>query len=485
MKILFIGNIANNAYLLAKFLREGGVEADVLCYNYYDIMGCPEWEDAEISGDWVDNEHPRWNDLKISGEGCPDWFVQGPMGLSIAYLLDKDPRVNEEIDMYNYRSRPGYAHKHLQFWRPSDWRFSCRRSPVLFFISFPFFLARCLAKFAESRFKRRFAFSSDVKALSDFDHKGELNVILRKHAERLKQLFSRYDIVQAHATDPIYPWVLGKRPYVALEHGTIRNISFQDNFIGEATRKSYLDADHVLITNADNLDAADRLGISQYTFLPHPVNEVSASDTDASALRKELSERLNSDYIILHPARQHWDEKLRHPDWEKGNDIFIRGFARFAKEVNPKAGAVFVEWGQKLKETKALLSELEVADRIVWVRPLPHIEMTRYIKACDIVADQFWLGAFGAITPKAMMCGRAVMLKLDEYVHRRAFPDLPPVLNAKTPDDVLEGLKRHCKDKSYRAGIERESSEWYWKHHSSKVITGKLIPIYENLICNH
>src|SRR5437870_3319428 len=48
LRVLHVGNIANNAYLNAKFLRRAGVEADVLAYNYYHVMGTPEWEELSI-----------------------------------------------------------------------------------------------------------------------------------------------------------------------------------------------------------------------------------------------------------------------------------------------------------------------------------------------------------------------------------------------------------------------------------------------------
>lgn len=50
-RILHIGNIANNAYNNVKLLNKAGLDCDVICYDYYHIMGCPEWEDADFDGD--------------------------------------------------------------------------------------------------------------------------------------------------------------------------------------------------------------------------------------------------------------------------------------------------------------------------------------------------------------------------------------------------------------------------------------------------
>ena len=45
-RVLHIGNIANNAYLNASILNVVGIDCDVLCYDCYHVMACPEWESA-------------------------------------------------------------------------------------------------------------------------------------------------------------------------------------------------------------------------------------------------------------------------------------------------------------------------------------------------------------------------------------------------------------------------------------------------------
>ena len=97
--MLHVGNIANNAYLVAKFLRRAGVDADVLCYDYYHIMGTPEWEELDIQHDWGDDFRPRFAPEDIGDYRRPDWFVQGPLRvvLLISWLgigaIEKKPLV--------------------------------------------------------------------------------------------------------------------------------------------------------------------------------------------------------------------------------------------------------------------------------------------------------------------------------------------------------------------------------------------------------
>lgn len=85
-RVLHIGNIANNAYHNSKMLNDIGMDCDVLCYNYYHIMGCPEWEDADFSGSPGDDNAPKWHRVRKRGYRRPKWFAQGRLQTCVAYL---------------------------------------------------------------------------------------------------------------------------------------------------------------------------------------------------------------------------------------------------------------------------------------------------------------------------------------------------------------------------------------------------------------
>jgi hypothetical protein len=89
-RVLHIGNIANNAYANAKLLIEAGFECDVICYDYYHIMGTPEWEDADFKNTLKDDFYPNWQKVNLNGFVRPKWFVQGPAYLCLAYLHAKN-----------------------------------------------------------------------------------------------------------------------------------------------------------------------------------------------------------------------------------------------------------------------------------------------------------------------------------------------------------------------------------------------------------
>ena len=260
-------------------------------------------------------------------------------------------------------------------------------------------------------------------------------------------------------------------PYIAYEHGTIRALPFEDSEAGRLCAATYREADQVLITNCDNIDAAEALELSRYRFIPHPVNERTLPNR---GFREELRKMCDADFVVFHPSRQHWEAR-RDPSWEKGNDVFLRGFAKFHKNGRHRAAAILVNWGATVEASRELIRELGIERRVHWIEPQPHLAMAEYIEASDVVADQFYLGAFGSTTPKAMFLERPVLLNLDEDRHRWAFPELPPVCHAETDEQVAVHLQRLADDPAYALDLGRRSKQWYEKWHSNQVVGNTLV----------
>jgi len=503
LRVLHYGNIANNGYLNAKALRALGVHADVLSHDYYHIMGCPEWEDAEVSGPWGDDFAPRWKGVATDFV-LPPWFFRGPL----------DHCLESAIAQFDVHDAIPASNRPVSFAESVEGKL---RSPgaAAFFASHPKIFA--ILRYVRRSLQRagttvRKPFSSWVRHGAGFqlqlseaekrqaqaneivselsrmfpDRIGQADgVDVLRHtslATKLRRLFDHYDIVHAYATNPIQVWLSGKRPYVAYEHGTIRQLPFEKTADGLCLAGAYRQADVTVITNCDNKLAAERLELDPFVFVPHPVNEEFLASTTASeTLRRKLQDEQAASFVLLHPSRQHWSEQ-RDPSLEKGNDILIRGFARVVKEVDPQMLLVMVDWGQMVDESKALLRELGCADRVLWIPPQPHRSFARWINASDAIADQFYLGAFGSLTPKAMACGKPVLLNLNEEMHEWCFERQPPVLNTKTPDDVFDALRRISTnpDECFRIGAE--SKAWYEAEHSMDVVAHRLTGVYERAL---
>ncbi len=491
LRVLHYGNIANNGYLNAKALRKIGIHADVLSHDYYHIMGCPEWEDAEIVAPWGDDFAPDWS-ASTSDFELPEWFFRGTLDacLDAAFSLNSESPADQRPV-----SRKKKANIASFLRTPKASAYFVRNRGVLELLQrLKRLVSHVLNKLRFSRLGGYLGDASNNNAITSTrvaqvldamfpTRKGQAKAgeIIRflVQAEKLRPLFDQYDIVQAYATTPILAWLSGVRPFVAYEHGTIRQLPFEETSDGVCLAGAYKQADTTIITNSDNKKAAQELGLSSYMFVPHPVNEEFLESGEASSdLRRRLQRDHDASFVLFHPARQHWSAQ-RDPSMEKGNDILIRGFARMVKEVDPRMLLVMVDWGQMVDESKALLKALDCSHRTIWIKPQAHRSFAHWINASDAIADQFYLGAFGSLTPKAMACGKPVLLNLNVEMHKWCFEEMPPVLNTKTPNEVFEALKRIVMNPEELRKIGAESRAWYQREHSMHLVAQRLVTAYE------
>ena len=451
---LHIGNIANAAYLNARMLNEAGIDCDVLCYEYYHIMGCPEWESAVFDPNGVDPDRPLWSRIDLHGFERPRWFAQGSLGSCIDYLIAR-----------RTKSERGDA-----LWRQLEREQADPEQPE------PSSANNGESNYSSAAIESRIgdlaaAFRSDFPLRPDQLSAEELAGTFFFSAQyfgRLRHLCSLYDVVIGYSTDGIVPLAVGKRPYIAYEHGTIRALPFEDNTDGRLCALTYSRADLSFITNCDTVIAAGKLQLEDYRFVPHPINEHVVAAPEPGSLRQQLCRDLGADFLVFHPSRQHW-EAQRHPSWEKGNDIFLKGFARFVKTARPRAAAILVDWGKTVAESRALIKELGIADHVLWIPPQNAAGMAAYIKASDVLADQFFLGAWGSTMPRALYLGTPAIIYVNESIHRWCFSEMPPIVNADSSDTVHAGLCRLA-DEGYRRELGAAGRAWYDQHHSNKII---------------
>jgi glycosyltransferase involved in cell wall biosynthesis len=461
-RVLYLGNVANNAYLTARILEGSGIDIDVLCSGNYSFMASPEWEELEgVAEAPIDMERPSWPASRRERFRRPAWFAQGPFLHASRYLIARREggvvRTRARRHALETRRRfvAGHTGRGLRWIRGMTARASADTKP---------------AKAAASDGSLPLADTDvDAYAASRGWSRGDVEALLR-----------HYDLVHAYGDEPAMPWVVGKHPYVAWEHGTLRHLPFQPTLHGRVTAASYRDADAVVITNADNRVAAERLGITRFRFLPHPVSEFMPDPRATQALRAELSARLGADFLVFHPSRQHWDES-RHPHFEKGNDFLIRALGVFLRE-RPRAAAVFVDWGATADASRALIAALGIADCVHWIPPQPGRSLARHIGACDVIADQFFLGAFGSTLPRTLYLERAAMIHLDADAHRWCFPELPPVINVQTPDDIAAALRRGYDDRRWLVQLGQQGRRWYDAYHSSGALATALLSLYGELL---
>lgn len=473
VRVLHVGNIANNAYLNSRILRGRGIESWVISNDYRHVMGCPEWEDACFR-EPIDQFEPRWDSVDLAGFVRPEWFVSGPAAdclskIESAMRPPSEPPVPEKAVIRVSRlagSVGRWVLAHSPFGRANQ---AARRMRG--------HLTRVASQLASSPYVSP-AVEAAIAAegvLPD-DYLGYLSVV-----PSWRRALSHFDVIIGYGTSGVYPMLCGHPRYVAFEHGTIRSIPYEDSPTGRLCKATYRLAGHCIATNADAIHSINRLGLRQYSFVPHPVNESRPSHDGVQSLRARMRAELDADFVVFHPSRQHWEPGIRNPNLEKGNDSFLLGLATARKRLGARVGAVLVRWGASIEASECLLAETGMAGHVKWVDPMPHLPMSEMVLASDAVADQFHLGAFGSLTPKALMLARPVLLHLDASAHHWAFPELPPVINVREPDAVASALADLAANPMHADAVGEAGARWYSRHHSNAVIGDRLLNVIRSL----
>lgn len=475
LRVLHMGNIANNAYVNAKIMRRLGIEADVLCADYYHTMGCPEWEDLTISGNVGNREAPDWWRAGVRGYRRPRWFAQGPRRLAMSYLAA--------------RARRDGARAFL-LWRMLEANLWLRgRSTIL---AERLWVGVLLAAKVGLAVGRRLAArrrpsvpapctgaspaESPVPGLAASDIAPIMVGVL---GDEWRTLIGHYDIVQGYASEGIYPLASGFPRYAAYEHGTIRDIPFQDDVGGRICAAVYRNAPAVFITNTDCAAAADRLGVPKANQYPVP----HAFDSDrtfrffAEWRPQETVRRAPSTFLA--PARQHWSEG--YTSWRKGNDVIVKAVGLLA-EQGIDAHVVFVEWGKEVDLTRKLIADLDVERHFSWVAPMDKPTLWRtYLQSVGVI-DQFVMKAIGSVTFEAMAMGRPVLTALDDAVVGPFFGAVPPICNVHDPEALAAAMADLIARPEAGEELGRRAQDWIARHHSAERILSIHLAAYRNLL---
>ena len=467
LRVLHLGNIANNAFNNARIQRQYGIDAYVIAYENYHIMATPEWEEATFDGDLGDPFFPDWRRVDLAGYERPRWFASGPLRLCCAMI---------EAEVGGTSDRADELRRELKRVREAE----CSQTYQSFLMRQARRLRRRLTRFA-----------GELGPKSDPDHSRLIEIwkkartshrseptprdfsSYRARLRDLRGLFRYFDVVQAYSTDGAWPLLAGQ-PYVAYEHGTLRAIPFENDITGRLAATVFLGADHVFVTNLDCMEAGERLGIPAERFspLPHAFDEKRLVEFRHS--HREI--RPPDDHVsFFHPARQDW--RLADPSMIKGNDRLIRAFARISRMYS-SARLVMIAWGRDLEATHDLIKNLGIEAKIQWLDPMRKQDLWRTYLSSHAVLDQFVLPSFGGVTFEALALGCRVITNVDFGAAERFFSEAPPIYSASSENEIHKMLEQIILDRNDHAGVGDAGAEWIKRYHSARRIVELQLEIY-------
>lgn len=511
--ILHLGNILNNGYLNSKFLRRHGICVDVLNLDYRHVQGQPEWEEIP----WREGELAASHAASAQRAGFirPQWFHDISFQ-EIPSLVQKltRPTVLEEgaaktdIELTQYTNPTSIQWDSPFFQRfPGSVLMQCYNAlrtsehpiskhalqfllPLKQRTTYAFnkyIRARSSTAFNEAEKRRAALVDAFATHYPGFKPLTPKDVMAwEQRAYGLAPLLHLYSLIQAYGIDPIYPLIAcPDQPFICFEHGTLRDFPYEDSSRGRLYALSVKKAEHVFITNADVRRSAEHLGLENYSFVPHPVDDRLYRPQE-SPLRSQLEKEHGCNFILLGPARHHWKNcpKGMETSWLKRNDILFHGVAEFIRRrPDAKALLILFEWGQEVELSKQRIDELGLTPFVHWEPLSSKPVMVAFYNAADVVLDQFndGIGTFGTVVPESMACAKPVILNYKKELHHWCYSELPPALNARTAGEVAEHLAHLWDAPEARKELGESGRAWFKTWHSPEVVVEKIVEVYRGV----
>lgn len=410
MRLGFFGNIANDAYILAKLLRDRGLDAELVLDPHDQFaFSQPIWEDCDLI---IDREHLMattidrdfWTD-KARGLGWanPSW-VRDIGGGSLSKLQV---------------AQSGLTH--------------------------PTVALRAIVNAGRSKDAIKLALRNlhTVRSLSEFG------------------------LLVVYGLGPIYALFSGA-PYIFIPFGGDVTIEpFRTDPVGALQRKAISKAHKVMVGDPDFITYIKKLGLNNdWVYFPFPVDPTKYAPTntqeDKKTVRSMLPESAQNKFIFFMPSRQDF--------YWKGTDRALKAFLKLCEERDDVV-LVTPSWGVDTAKALEMVRATSRKERVVFLPyAISKCGLIKFIHASDLVLDQFVLGSYGTSTIEAMACGKAVVTHIDHEKYRSHLKQLPPNLEARTEDEIREKMRWALAHHEVLDEVGAKSRQWAVTQHYEKSI---------------
>jgi uncharacterized coiled-coil DUF342 family protein len=88
----------------------------------------------------------------------------------------------------------------------------------------------------------------------------------------------------------------------------------------------------------------------------------------------------------------------------------------------------------------------------------------------------------GGIAVRAMMAGVPVISHLDEQEVRRHYPELPPIVNCRTTEEIIDRVRPLLDQPEERRRLGDESRAWIDRHHAKRTALNIQVHRYRDFL---
>jgi glycosyltransferase involved in cell wall biosynthesis len=250
-------------------------------------------------------------------------------------------------------------------------------------------------------------------------------------------------------------WILGKWQYRGIQLNTRKFVFELTNNQNEAYVKRFKNAHFKRQYLTTPL-----IYIPQYT--EENIQNISQNSVNVQML---VSLRKLGYNVVFHHCQQQWANPA-HYLFYKGNDKLIRGFAEFVKK-NPdkKLKLVMIERGTDVQPSKALISELDIAEHVLWFSFMPRKEVMACIRFADIGVGELGHSWYTySVVSEFMSMGVPVVHSCNIDYYKNIHNEVYPMYMAFTSMDITDKLYEYFQNPDAFRGTGILSKEWFRKN---------------------
>lgn len=277
-----------------------------------------------------------------------------------------------------------------------------------------------------------------------------------------------------------FPYAIGVEYYG--DH-VIKSLTKKKGLLAKHIYKSVINKQKKGIKNSRHIINSERsitesklvkLGIkSKPIFLPIYYEKFNSKSLDIKKIYSIEQKFKKSSFKVISHVRLFWKKPLNYSEKEwigqnKNNDRLIRAFARL-KMCRPKLKPLLFlfEYGPDIKSTKKLIKKLGIEKTVVWIPKMERKLIYYLISKADVGVGEFYdikEMIWGLTAVEIMMMGKPVIQAFD--YNKAQFmkiygTTLPPIMSAKTENQIFNHLKFLSNSKKKKLRIGRLSKIWF------------------------
>ena len=199
-------------------------------------------------------------------------------------------------------------------------------------------------------------------------------------------------------------------------------------------------------------------------FLPHffTITDYELLLRKKQEIKQHICAKIGAQQFFFSATRHFWSGERAHLADNKGNNVIIAAFKKYLEiSENHNSKLVLIEKGPDVDSSKALSDQLNITEKIVWLKEMKRDELNNYYLGADICFGQFGTPVltFAALEP--LVNGTICISSLSDNDDRIPFyHSRPPIFSSKDPAKIANFMIKILTNPEEYAELSYQS--WLW-----------------------